>query len=362
MGLALPDRTRSRLDFACGQMRELGADGVLVTNMVNVRWLSGFTGSEAALVLKRRSQWLLTDSRYVTQAKREAAGYQVVMTTRRDKDVAGLVGSKKIERLAFEPDGMTHARFLLLRREMKGVRLVRLREPFIRRRAVKDGSEARLIKRAAGIAARAFEECLGELKPGVRERDFAALLEGRMRELGSGQVPFPTIVASGPRGALPHGIAAERKMKRGDLVTVDFGSVYGGYQSDQTVTVCLGRPSKKQRQVYETVREAQARAIDLIRPGARAKDVDRAARGLIVDRGYGKYFGHGLGHGVGLETHEGPVLNPTSTDVLEEGMVVTVEPGIYIPGLCGVRIEDMVLVTSRGCKSLTDSSGPLREL
>jgi len=353
---------RARLAAVRKQVRPLPADGLLVTNLVSVRWLSGFTGSEAALLIAARGQLILVDSRYTTQASEQARGFKVVLITKKPADFAGLARALEIKRLAFEPEGMTHARFLETRKVMKGIKLVPAGSGIARLRAVKNADEVRLISRAAGIARRAFNDVTPRIRPGMKESTLSLILETRMRELGGGQAPFPAIVASGPRGALPHGVASEKKMKKGELVTVDFGAVYQGYQSDQTITFCLGRPNKKQREIYGAVREAHDLAIAAVRPGAKCKAVDAVARDAIKERGFGEYFGHGLGHGVGLETHEEPMLSPRSQSALAAGMVVTIEPGIYIPGFGGVRIEDMVLVTRKGCRLLTASGGPLRTI
>jgi Xaa-Pro aminopeptidase len=357
-----PDGVNARLSEVRRHLRELPAHALLVTDMVHVRYLSGFTGSEAVVVITARGRCIMVDSRYAIQAKKETRGYKVVQYSRSPEEVYKYLRKRKVERLAYEADGMTHARYLEIRRAMKGIRLVRAGDAIRRLRSTKSPAEARLIKKAAEIARDAFEDVAAGVRPGVRERDLALGLETRMRELGSEGAPFPAIVASGKRGALPHGIASEKKLKKGELVTVDFGAVHRGYQSDQTITFCMGRPTKKQSLVYDTVREAHDRAMAAIRPGARCRDVDKIARDHIKRKGFGKYFGHGLGHGVGLETHEEPVLGPRSKTVLEEGMVVTVEPGIYMPGYGGVRIEDMVIVTGTGHRCLTKSGGPLREL
>ena len=362
MAAKTPDHIADRLRDIRGKMNGLSCEGLLVTNMVHVRYLSGFTGTEAALLIRKMSQYLMTDSRYVTQAGKQAKGYKVIQITRRDQGYAENIINKNVKNLAFEPDGMTHARYLDLKKLLKGVKLVRFDDTIRKKREVKTDAEARLIKKAADIAKKAFDDVAGKIAPGMTENEVAAMLEAKMRELGSEKVPFDTIVASGKRGALPHGVASDKKLGKGDLVTIDFGAVYKGYQSDQTITVSLGKPSAKKREIYEIVRSAQEKAIAIIRPGAVMMDIDAAAREHIKGQGYGKYFGHGLGHGVGLETHEGPSLAPSSKDKLKTGNVVTVEPGIYIPSFGGVRIEDMVIVTRTGCRPLTNSGGPLREL
>ena len=222
-------------------------------------------------------------------------------------------------------------------------------------RAVKDEGERDAIRKAAAIADRAFERILEELRPGRTEREIALRLEFMMREMGADGASFDIIVASGPRSALPHGVASDRVLEKGDLVTLDFGASYRGYCSDITRTVVLGEPNDAQRRIYETVREAQQAAVDAIRPGMTGKEADRVARDRIKASGYEKYFGHGTGHGLGMEVHEAPRLSPRGEEILEPGMVVTVEPGIYLPEFGGVRIEDDVIVTEDGREVLTQS-------
>jgi len=343
-------------------LQERRLDGILVTGLPNVRYLSGYTGSDATLWVSRRACWLFTDSRYTTQARAEAPDFRVLDYRLKVPEISRALLGRRVKRLGFEPGRMSHALFREYRQRLRGVRLVSLPSAFERVRASKTPAEIRKIRHAGDIARRALLEVMPLLKPGARERDLALELEHLMKRRGADQVPFSTIVASGQRGALPHGVASGKKLKAGELVTLDFGCSYLGYNSDQTLTLCLGRPSERQARIYEVVREAQARAIAAIRPGARLKEVDRIARDYIREQGFGRYFGHGLGHGVGLEVHEEPVLGPRSKGRLEAGMVVTVEPGVYIPGWGGVRIEDMVAVTATGARMLTRSSGPLRVL
>lgn len=223
--------------------------------------------------------------------------------------------------------------------------------PALRRR--KEPVEISLIRDSVKVLDKGFRTAGKTLAAGVREKDAALLIERSFRESGGDSTAFDTIIASGFRGALPHGKASDKRIRKGELVVVDMGVVLNGYNSDETRTYCIGRASAEQRKVYSTVLSAQELAIGKIRPGVKAAEVDKTARGHIEKAGYGKYFGHGLGHGVGLDVHEGPSLSPNSADVLEEGMVVTVEPGIYIPGWGGVRIEDMVRVAKGGAEVLT---------
>ncbi|MEZ4484933.1 MAG: M24 family metallopeptidase [Syntrophotaleaceae bacterium] len=220
----------------------------------------------------------------------------------------------------------------------------------------------KMLDQAARISAEAFEEVLPLIRPGVRERDIALELEFAMRRHGAEEKSFDTIVASGLRGALPHGVASDKKIANGELVTIDFGARWAGYHSDETVTVAVGPVSARQREIFDVVLEAHDRAMNALRPGAALRDLDSIARDFIAGRGYGDYFGHSLGHGVGLEVHEHPAVSSLSEVVAEEGMVVTIEPGIYIPDLGGVRIEDMVCVTADGYRRITRLPKQFRQL
>ena len=354
------DRAQSQKVLALLKRRRL--DGLLVTGLPNVRYLSGYTGSDATLWLEARAKVLFTDSRYVTQAKIEAPDFRVIEYRRKVEEICDHLARRKIQRLGFESARLTHALYRDFRRRLKKIALVPLLSELEKFRAQKTAAEVKKIQRAGAIARKAFEQVRPLLKPGVREREVALELEHLMKHLGADQVAFATIVASGRRGALPHGVASAKKLKAGELVTLDFGCAWQGCNSDQTITVCLGEPTAKQKRIYEIVREAQKRAIAAVRPGAGLRVVDAQARDYIRAQGFGQYFGHGLGHGVGLEIHEEPALGPRGQGRLEAGMVITVEPGIYLPGWGGVRIEDMVLVTETGRRALTHSSGPLRIL
>jgi Xaa-Pro aminopeptidase len=220
-------------------------------------------------------------------------------------------------------------------------------------RGRKDKDELRVMEAAARIAEEAFREILPQVRPGAVERDLALELEFAMRRRGAEDKAFPFIVASGERGALPHGAASERRLRAGELVTLDFGACLHGYQSDETVTLAVGEVPSRLRRIYDVVFEAQQRALALVGPGVPLVQIDRAAREFIAEQGFGDFFGHGLGHGVGLEVHEYPVVSSRSEDTAEEGMVFTVEPGIYIPDLGGVRLEDTIQVTTAGYRRLT---------
>ncbi|BCR04689.1 integrase [Desulfuromonas versatilis] len=329
-------------------------DAIVFLNLSNIRYLCGFTGTDGALVVTPGRNCFLTDSRYTTQARGQVCVEQI--TEYRLKidgivDCLRAVGAKKV---GFEAETITFATLEELReRSGEGIEWVPLAKQLKTLRSIKTIDEIEAMEKAAGICADALAEVLPLIRPGAIERDIALALEFAIKQRGAEEKSFDFIVASGERGALPHGIASERALQAGDLVTIDFGARLNGYHSDETVTLALGDVRPELRRIFDTVLEAHDRALALIKPGVALREVDAAARQYIADSGYGEYFGHGLGHGVGLEVHESPVVSPRADTVAEEGMVFTVEPGIYVPGLGGVRIEDMVAVTSSGARRLT---------
>jgi Xaa-Pro aminopeptidase len=343
------------------QAEAAGMGGLLVTHLPDVRYLSGFTGSSAALALVGGRAALFTDGRYRTQAKAEAKGLRIVV---QQKAAAGLAVEWLVKagaaRCGFDAvqtsvAGLAHMRKAVPAKQRRGFfgategLVARLRE-------VKDSDEIECVRRAADLGCRLFDELLPQLRPGRSEAEAAAELEYSARIAGAEGMSFETIVASGERSALPHGKASGAKLPRRGFCTLDFGVVLDGYCSDMTRTVHLGRASQREQDVYHSVLEAQVAAVGAVAPGIRCGDVDEAARSVLRRAGLGKWFSHSTGHGVGLEIHEGPRLASKQTQVLEVGMVVTVEPGVYIPGEFGVRIEDMVLVTKNGGEVLTAAS------
>ena len=337
-------------------MRREGLSAFAVTNRKNVRYLTGFTGSAGACLISAGSAVFITDFRYRSQAVK-----QVPPDFRRAEHASPVQGiAKELKRtrakaLAFEEAHLTHGVFRQLRKIVKGVRLKPVSGLVEGLRLCKDPGEIRMLKRGARVNGDALGEAADSIRPGRAESDVALDLETAMRRRGASGASFDTIVASGPRSALPHGIASSRKLKKGDLITIDFGAVMSGYHADTTRVFSLGRPSPRGEKIYEIVLEAQMTALEAVKPGVSCGDVDRAARDVISGYGYGEAFGHGTGHGVGLDIHEAPRLGPGVKEELRPGMVVTVEPGIYLPRWGGVRIEDMVLVTERGKEVLTRS-------
>ena len=327
--------------------KETGTDAVLITDPFNMRYLSGFRGGEGMLCLSKNRRVLITDSRY-TEAAQKESDFQVIEECM-EEDGAEIVG--------YEDCSLRCREFEDLRKALPAVKeWVPLGGSIDRLRRIKTPEEQELLQKAEAIGDAAFAELLKVLRPGMTELEAAAELEYQMKKHGASGFSFDTIMASGANSSMPHAV------ETGDFVTMDFGCLYEGYCSDMTRTVVLGRASEKQREIYDTVLRAQKAALDVIRAGMTGSEVDRAARRIIEEAGYGQCFGHGLGHSVGLFIHEEPRLSPADDTVLEAGMSETVEPGIYLPGFGGVRIEDLVIVTEDGCRNLTRSPRELIEL
>jgi Xaa-Pro aminopeptidase len=337
-------------------LREDKVDGILITNLENVHYLSGFTGSDAALLITENKGYFLTDSRYTTQAREEVSGFEVVQYKKKIEGLSNLMNDLELRGIGFEGQDLTYQAHKEFAEKVSGGEFIPINERVKNIRTVKGNGEIALIKKAIDIASKSLRENVWRITPGNHEREVALELEFSMRRNGADNIAFDTIVVSGDRSALPHGKPSEKKIHNGDFVIIDFGARYGGYYSDETRTFFCGKPNRRQKEVYQIVKDAHDKAISSVRPGMKATEVDAVARGWIKDAGYGEYFGHGTGHGVGLAVHENPVIGYESEDVVEEGMVFTIEPGIYIPGWGGVRIEDMVLVTENGCEVLTDMS------
>jgi Xaa-Pro aminopeptidase len=345
---------------AAAAAKAAGVDGLLVTHLPDVRYLSGFTGSSGALVLVGGRAVLFTDGRYTAQAKAEATGTRVVIAKKPAVTAAcEWIAESGVRRCGFDAAHTTVAALETMRR---AVPAKKRRGMFVpvgpvvgRLREVKDGDEIERIRAAALVGCELFEGMLSYLEPGLTEVEVAATLEYAARLAGVEGMSFDTIVASGERSALPHGRATGSKLPKRGFVTLDFGVILDGYCSDMTRTVHLGKAMPGERDVYDFVLEAQEAAVAAVAPGVTAGEVDEAARSVLRRVKLDKYFSHSTGHGVGLEIHEGPRLAAKQTQVLEEGMVITIEPGVYMPGKFGLRIEDMVLVTAAGGEVLTPS-------
>lgn len=345
-------------------LEEKKAEGILVTDPYSIRYLSGFSGGEGALLLTEGKQILITDSRYTEAAGRET-DFQIEEESRerrRGQILKEQVKEQGIRSLGIEDGTITLREYRALQEDLAGVTFLPLGTALEELRAVKAPWELERIRRAEAIGDAAFARVLPLLKPGLTELEVAAELEYQMKLLGAEGLSFDTIVASGLNSSMPHAVPGEKKLEAGDFVTMDFGCRYRGYCSDMTRTVVLGKAGQRQKEIYETVRKAQEAALLVIRAGIRGKEADRAAREVIGEAGYGAFFGHSLGHSLGLFIHEQPSLSPVSEKILLPGMVETVEPGIYVPGFGGVRIEDLVLVTETGCENLTSSPKEMIEL
>lgn len=327
-----------------------GADAALITTAANVRYLSGLVSSNAAILLPAGGPGVLaTDSRYAEAAARDCPDIELVTERLVDVALAGLAVRSGWRRLAFEAQDLTVERYTALAATdaYEGgapPELVPLGHLVEELRMIKDETEIELLARACAITSSAFEGLLGSIRPGQTEREYAVLLERAMVDLGAEALAFDTIVASGPNGAIPHHRPSGRRFERGDLITVDCGARYRGYHADMTRTVALGEPAAWQREVYELVAAAQRAGVAAAVPGADIGDVDATARDIIEAAGHGAHFQHGLGHGVGLQVHEAPIMGYDRTGKLMDRVPVTVEPGVYLPGQGGVRIEDTLVV------------------
>ncbi len=344
----------SRRDALARALADPGVDGLIVTRLPNARYLSGFSGSAGILVAGGDAAVLLTDGRYALQAAREAPGVEVqILTGDLTAGVPDAVRRVGAARVGFEADSMSFRRHAGLAE--RGLDLVPTEGIVERLRWIKDDEEAASIQAAQDAADHAFQAIAAKLAEGMTEREVAFELEAAMRQSGSERVAFDTIVAFGPNAAEPHHHPTDRPLGRGEIVKMDFGAVVRGYHSDMTRTVAFGEASARAREVYEAVRAAQAAGVAALAPGVTAGTVDAVARESVAAAGFGAAFTHPLGHGVGLEIHEGPSLRRDGADVVPAGAVVTVEPGVYLEGEFGIRIEDMVLVTGGGPRVMAAS-------
>lgn len=342
---------------------ENALDALLVTRSANLRYFCGFTGTSGVLIVTANTSIFLTDSRYSTQADDEVVADQRREYTVQTEGIVTALDECGLRTIGYESENLNCATLDRLRaRSGTGIEWISLDRPMLALRGIKDSGEIAALQTAAYLAATAFDEIMPLLRPGTSERDISLALELALRRHGGDEKSFDLIVASGERGALPHGTASNRCLKSGEFVTIDFGLRLNGYCSDETVTLAIGEIDPEMELIYSTVYQAQQHAIAAIRPGVPLKEIDAVARNCIADAGFGSFFGHGLGHGVGLEVHEYPTLSPRSADIAQVGMVFTIEPGIYLPGKGGVRLEDMVVVTPEGCQKLTCIPKELRRL
>jgi Xaa-Pro aminopeptidase len=348
-------------------IRRKSADALLVTQPENRRYLSGYKATDLALaessgallIPGKGKPYLLTDSRYQLQAEREAMDFEVTLVHGSMlKTLEKILRRLGIRKLIFESHYMLHATALKLLEmgQKNSINIIPAEGLVEKLRMIKSREEVEKIRRAVRLNEAVFQEIFANLMPGKTEREVALAIESAMILKGAEGPAFPTIVAAGPNGALPHAVPSNRAIEEGEAIIIDMGLKLDGYCADMTRTVILGRPDKKVLETIKLVRMAQQAALKTIRAGIFARDADRAARKIIIAAGYGKYFGHGLGHGVGLAVHEAPSLNRMRRNTLQQGMVVTVEPGIYLPGWGGVRLENMVVVERKGCTILNQDN------
>jgi Xaa-Pro aminopeptidase len=354
---------KDRAFLATNLLAACGLDAVLFTDLTNIRYLCGFTGTDGVLVVTGETSCFLSDSRYTTQARAQVQTDEIREYGVKLDGVIAFLVQTGVRRIGFEAETLSFAMVERLREKGgAGREWVPLTKEILTLRGTKGPDEIAALLEATRLNAEAFEEILPLVRPGAVEREIALALEIALKRRGGEEKAFDFIVASGPRGAMPHGIASGREIRAGELVTIDFGVRCGGYHSDETVTVAVGEVSPELRAIFDAVLEAHDLAMAHVRPGIALKEIDAVARDSIAARGYGSFFGHGLGHGVGLEIHEYPTVSPRSEAIACEGMVFTIEPGIYVPELGGVRIEDMIEVTADGCRQLTRVEKKLRVL
>ncbi len=333
-------------------------DAILITDPLNMQYLSGFTGGEGILYISRNKRILITDSRY-TEAAESQSDFEIIEESirhRRVQILAEHIKDDDIENIGFEDLSMSFADFQKYRKNLPGVKKwITLGRVINDLRMIKTKDEISCMAKAADIACEAFEAVIKLIKPGMTELEGAAELEYQMKKRGAQDVSFKAIFAAGKNSSMPHAVPTAYKVQEGDFITMDFGCKVDGYCSDMTRTVAVKYVADKQREVYDTVLKAQLAGLDAARAGLTGAAVDKVSRDIIAEAGYGKYFGHALGHSVGLFIHEEPRLSPNEETVLKPNMIETVEPGIYIPGEFGVRIEDMVIITDNGCRNFCTS-------
>lgn len=346
---------QKRVENLRKQMREEGIQGFLITSPYNLRYLTNFTGTTGWAFITLDQAYFMTDFRYTEQAEKQCVGYEIVKNVAPlPVEMARIINPLDLKNVAFEEEHVSHALYLMLE-ELIDTELVGVAGMIEELREVKDDEEIATIKKACAIADAAFAHIVEFITPGKTEIEVANELDFYMRSLGATGVSFETIVASGIRSAMPHGVASGKVIEHGDFVTLDYGCYYNGYVSDMTRTISMGQPKEKLAEIYDIVLTAQLKVIDAARPGMTGIELDAVARDYITEKGYGEAFGHSTGHGIGLEIHEGPNVSRLAEKPFVAKNVITDEPGIYLPGIGGVRIEDDLLITNDGCEVLTKS-------
>jgi Xaa-Pro aminopeptidase len=335
-------------------------DWFLITNLTNISYLTGFSGSAGVLFINPDRAYFFTDFRYQEQAPLEVKNCEIVIHKVNAYDeIKKRNLLKNGEKVGFESKSLSYYEYLKLNEMLLEVKWIPTENLVEKLRRIKDKNEIESLKKAVSISEKVFEEILPLIKPNVSEMDIAVEINYRFKKNGADKESFDTIVASKERGAMPHARASNVKFSNDDMIVLDFGCYFNGYASDITRTIVLGKPSEKHREIYQVVLSAQLKAIEFAKPGMKAKELDAVARNYITDKGCGELFGHSLGHGVGLLVHEDPKISRLNEEILEEGNVITIEPGIYLPGEFGVRIEDMIVLTEDGNYNLMNSKKDL---
>lgn len=344
-----------RVDNVREKLEEMNIDALLVTNMYNVRYLTNFTGTTGLAVITKDKAYFVTDFRYTQQAAEQAKDFEIIKNEGLIyEEVAKIVKKDHIKYLGFEETNITYATYTKIN-EIIDCELKPITGLVEKLREVKTEDEIEIIQEAVNIAEKGFDYILGFVKPGITEIEVANELDFYMRKLGATEVSFDTIVASGVRSAMPHGVASDKIIENGDMVTIDFGCYYKGYVSDMTRTFAVGDPGEELKEIYEIVYQANKKVAEAAKPGMTGAELDAVARDYITEHGYGEAFGHTTGHGIGLEIHEGPAISFRNEEELVVNNVITNEPGIYIPNLGGVRIEDDLVITKEGNYNLMSS-------